>query len=78
MQLCKFDKKIEEFFHIGEDLDCFENSDDLIAKIDFYLKNKKQRELLAQNSLNKSNQYTYLPKAKKILEIIHKWENQFQ
>ena len=72
IQLCKFDKKIEEFFLIGKDLDCFENSDDLITKIDFYLKNKKERDSLAQNSLYKSNQYTYLPKAKKILEIIHK------
>ncbi len=70
MQLCKSDQKINEFFKIGSDLDVFDDEEEMIAKIDYYLNHREERIVLAQNAVQKISRYTYYNRAKIIINII--------
>lgn len=70
LQLCKYDVKIQNFFDIGKDLDCFDNIEDLLAKINFYLSKNEVRKKLVNNSYLKVKQYSYSEKVKKMMTIM--------
>lgn len=47
-------KEIEKDFKVGVELDTFRDANDLISKINFYLDNPEQRNLIAQNGYKKA------------------------
>lgn len=59
-QLVTYKKEIAEFFELKEEIDTFSNFDELVEKIDFYLKNDKLRMEMAKKSYQKAkDRYTY-------------------
>jgi spore maturation protein CgeB len=38
---------LEECFHIGEEIDCFQDRDEALEKIEYYLENEKERKKIA-------------------------------
>jgi spore maturation protein CgeB len=71
MQICRYDNKIKNYFDIGKDLECFDTIDNLIDKINFYLLNKKAKNMLVNNSYLKVKKYSYSEKVKKMMTIMN-------
>lgn len=70
-QLVTHKKEIAEFFELKEEIDTFSNFDELVEKIDFYLKNDKLRVEMAKKSYQKAkDRYTYKNRLQEILEKI--------
>lgn len=72
LQICKYDEKIQEFFNIGDDLEVFNSKTELVEKIEKCLGDKSRREQMVCKSFEKSRNFTYQTRAKKILDIITK------
>lgn len=52
--------ELNEYFKIGEEIVCYSSVDDLIEKINYYLKNNDERELIAEKAYQRFlNQHTY-------------------
>ncbi|PCJ20649.1 MAG: hypothetical protein COB02_03750 [Candidatus Cloacimonadota bacterium] len=66
-ELSQYVPNLEEFFTIGEDIEAFKDVNDLLNKIDYYLKNKEEREIIANCGFQKVQQYTFSNLIKKIL-----------
>lgn len=65
----------DELFQVGKELIIFENFDDLIKKINYFLENEREREEIAYNGYQKAlNFHTYDHRVKFILEKISKIE----
>lgn len=60
-------KGIENLFNINDEIVVYENFDDLLNKINFYLDNNTQREMITMKGYNKTfTNYNYKIKAKNI------------
>jgi len=66
-----YDKKIEDFFEIGKDLETFQSKPEMINKIKELLKDEEKRKKMVHNAFKKSKQYTYYERAKDILEVVN-------
>lgn len=62
--------EMENDFKIGEDLDIFNSVDELRSKIDFYLKNERERLRIAENGYKTVQKFSRTNFAKKILDTI--------
>jgi len=62
---------LEKLFTIGENIVVYENEKDLIDKINFYLKNNKEREVMIQKGYDhvKKN-HTYYNRAEQLINIV--------
>ena len=58
-----------DFFKEGEEIDCFSTPDELKEKIHYYLVRDELRKKMAEKAFQKVQSYTYLERAKKILEV---------
>jgi spore maturation protein CgeB len=45
--LTEYAEGLEECFHIGEEIDCFQDRDEALEKIEYYLENEKERNKIA-------------------------------
>jgi len=52
--LCEYVEGIEDFFEIGKEIVCFKNYAEALEKIQYYLINDKERELIAKAGKNKA------------------------
>lgn len=69
--LTNFQADFLDFFVPGEDFDYFENQQDLLNKIDYYLNHEEERKQIAQNGFNKiATQHTYVHRVAEILQTI--------
>lgn len=72
-QLVDYKKKIEEFFTIGQEIVCYENENDLLNKIEYYLENDSERKRIAQRGHDLvKKKHTYKHRAETILNDIEK------
>ena len=69
-QLSEHTDNLKKFFVLEEDVVTFKNTDEMIEKIDYYLKNDKVRERIALNGHKKSLQYNYYNQMKHVFENI--------
>lgn len=55
--LTNFQQELPDYFEIGKDMDVFFTQEDLIQKVDYYLKNDNKRKYIAQNGYEKVKMY---------------------
>lgn len=66
---------LEKLFDIGNNIVVYDNEDDLINKIKYYLENDEERKEMAQKGYEHvKNNHTFLNRAKQLIKIIE--ENQ--
>ncbi len=69
--LTNYQPELEEYFEIGKDLDVYHDLDELMKKIEFYLKNEESRIRIAINGYKKVRKYhTYSARLTEILKWI--------
>lgn len=69
--LTNYQSDFLNFFVPGEDFDYFESRDDLLDKIDYYLKHDEERQQIAINGFNKISQnHTYKHRAVEMLSYL--------
>ncbi len=59
--ITEYNVSIEYFFEPGKDLVIFKNKSDLIEKINYYIKNPSERNIIANNGYNKFIKYYNYP-----------------
>ncbi len=65
-------KNLEKYFEVGSDLETFSSSEDLIDKINFYIKNLNIAQLIIEHGRkNVINNYYVYDKLKKMLKVIY-------
>lgn len=70
-QLTAYRKGLEELFVIGKEIETYSSYDELVVKIDFYLKNEDKRKEIARNGrLRAIKDHTYEVRLKKIIGIV--------
>ena len=55
--ISNFQPEIAEYFQIGEEIEIYENMEDLVCKTQFYLENETVREAIAYNGFEKIQKY---------------------
>lgn len=69
--ISNYQAEIPEYFEIGKDLEIYENTDDLIEKIDYYLHHDTERMEIAINGYEKVAKYhTYEARLAKMIHIL--------
>lgn len=70
-QLTAYRKGLEELFVIGKEIETYSSYEELIEKIDFYLKNDKKRIEIAKNGYRRAiTDHTYEVRLKKLIDIV--------
>jgi spore maturation protein CgeB len=52
--LCEYSSEIEKLFEIGSEIDVFHNKDELLSKVEYYLKNEAEREAMASKGFERA------------------------
>lgn len=69
--LTNYQQELPEYFNIGEDLDVYENEQDLIDKIHYYLNHEEERKQIAENGRRKvRTYYTWKQRVEDIMAIM--------
>ena len=69
--LSNYQEDYLEYFIPDQDIVIYNDYGDLLEKVDFYLKNEKSREQIAESGHQKvMREHTYLQRTKNILEIV--------
>lgn len=67
-------EEVTSFFKENEEITCFSSPQELKKKINFYSKKEELRQKIAQRAFEKVKNYTYLERAKKILNIYEEYK----
>lgn len=69
--LTNYVEGLEEYYQIGKEVVCYQNKDDLIDKIKYYLKNEKERKAIAKAGYQRTFQdHTFEKRFNEIFKII--------
>lgn len=69
--LTNYQSEIPEYFTIGTDLECYEDTGELLDKIEYYLTHDDIRRSIAENGYRKvASAHTYIHRVLQILKII--------
>ncbi|MBO5166783.1 MAG: glycosyltransferase [Lachnospiraceae bacterium] len=69
--LTNYQSEIPEYFEIGTDLECYENTAELLEKVQFYLTHDDIRQAIAENGYQKVKaQHTYIHRVLQILKTV--------
>lgn len=72
--ITNYQSELLEYFTPDVDLVIYENEEDLLSKIAYYLRNEEERIQIARNGYNKvKSLYTYEKRLEKIIEIV--WQD---
>jgi spore maturation protein CgeB len=72
--ITNYQSEIMDYFVPGEDLVVYESLEDLISKVDYYLKHEEQRQKIAETGYRKvKSLYTVESRLKEIIEIV--WQD---
>ncbi|WP_414566578.1 MULTISPECIES: glycosyltransferase family protein [unclassified Anabaena] len=64
-------ENLEDYYQISKEVECFDNNDDLINQIKYYLKNEEQRIAIAKAGYERTlNEHTYVNRFNKIFQKI--------
>ncbi|MFC2040821.1 glycosyltransferase [Chloroflexota bacterium] len=73
--LTEYTPGIEDYFEVGKEVVCFENSEEMIDKITYYLNHDKERRAIAQAGWRRAiSEYT---SSRMIAKVFHEIENDF-
>jgi spore maturation protein CgeB len=62
---------LEEYYRIGEEIETYKNTEELVSKVKYYLKNERARELVARRGYERSRKLpTLREQAEKIAKIM--------
>lgn len=68
--MTNYQEELDDYFSIGEDIECYYSKEDLLEKIQFYLKNDTIRSHIAQNGYHKVKKYhTYGKRLQEMLNV---------
>jgi spore maturation protein CgeB len=68
--ITNYQSELNDYFELDKDLVCYESEEDLIQKVDYYLKHEEERKQIALNGYQKvKNNHTYEFTLNKILNI---------
>ncbi len=68
--LTHYFKGIEEFFEVGKEIEIFRDEKEACEKIEYYIKNEREREEIAKNGKERTlKEHLYKNRLKKIFEI---------
>lgn len=71
MTLTNYTPNLDKLFEIGKDLVVYESPDDLLMKVEYYLKNDDERSKIASSGRAKSlSSHSYDMRAKRLLEFV--------
>jgi spore maturation protein CgeB len=74
--ITNYQEDLCEYFEIGKDLVIYENEEDLLNKVRYYLEHEEERKEIAKNGYNKVKQYhNYELRLKEILSIANGKQN---
>ncbi len=60
-----------EYFTVGEDLECYENTAELLDKIAYYLDHEDERLQIAEQGLRKvKERHTYIHRACQMMQVL--------
>lgn len=69
--LTNYQPELEDYFEIGKDLEVYHNTEELVEKVDYYLKHEEQRVRIAMNGYQKvKNCHTYYNRWNVIIDKI--------
>ena len=69
--LTNYQQELPEYFEIGKDLDVYENEEDLLWKINYYLEHEEERVQIAKNGQKKVREfYTWKQRIEDIMTIM--------
>ena len=69
--LTNYQSEIPEYFEIGTDLECYENTTELLEKVQFYLTHDDIRQAIAENGYRKVQAgHTYIHRVLQILKTV--------
>ena len=69
--LTNYQSEIPEYFEIGKDLEVFSSQEELLQKIDYYLKHEEERQQIAKNGYRKAKEkYSLELRVKQMLDCI--------
>ena len=69
--LTNFQSEIPEYFEVGKDLDIYASEEELMEKIQYYLKHEKERQAIAESGYRKAKeQYSLELRVKQILKTV--------
>lgn len=74
-QLSQYALELEDYYDIGKDIGIFTTIDELVLQIDYYLFNKEKRQEMCKNAHEKTKEYVYKEKIRKIFDEIKSSEN---
>ncbi len=67
-------KNLHELFHVGKEIESYNNHSELVDKIEYYLKNEKEREQIAKaGQIRTINDHTYEKRMEELVKIIKKY-----
>ncbi|WP_062047150.1 glycosyltransferase [Bacillus sp. JCM 19034] len=70
-QLIEHKNDIEHHFELGKEIVSYDDTNDLLAKISYYLKNQKERKQIALNARKRVlTDHTFLQRIEKMMTII--------
>ena len=69
-QLSQYTPNLEEFFTLGKDIETFKSIEELLDKVDYYIKNDDARTRIARNGYERVLPFTYDYQVKEILSKI--------
>ena len=70
-QLTDYVPGIEDYFKIGEEILCYNDFEDALSLIKYFLKNEKDREIIKKNSVMRARKnHTYTCRMKNIIDNI--------
>lgn len=74
--LTNYQPELEEYFEIGKDLEVFHNLEEMMEKVDYYLKHEDKRLRIALNGYKKVREHhKYSNRVKQILEEVFDYKN---
>lgn len=69
--ITNFQEELTDYFEIGKELECYESKEDLLEKIQFYLKYDEIRKEIAENGFLKVKKYhTYDKRVEHMMNTI--------
>ncbi len=69
--ICNYQPELADYFEPGVDLEVYGSEEELLVKVDYYLKHEEERKQIAQNGYNKVKAlHSYVIRMEQILQIV--------
>ena len=71
--LTNYQQEIPEYFEIGKEIEVFTSEEEMLSKIDYYLKHEEERRAISENGYKKVREmHTWVNRIAKMMELVFK------